>query len=303
MCVMPCYDKKLEASRSEFRLLQGAGGEGGEETREVDLVLSAAELLELAGKVLPDIEQLRSIPRGAVEGLSGESREPQVLAALPEWGTAGTSGGFAEYVFQHVAKHVLGRDVRVIEAGAGVKAGGDGDVAMMEVEGSAQMEGVDVCQWKQGRNSDIHELSLEVETADGDERAGGERGKQVVLKVARCYGFRNIQNVTRQLKSAKGCGYDFVEVMACPSGCINGGGQLRVPDGSSETPKARLARVLEVFNKGQRLRCPWDNDQAPALYASFIGAEPNSAAAAVLLHTSYKPAQDPSASNPIGIQW
>ncbi len=45
--------------------------------------------------------------------------------------------------------------------------------------------------------------------------------------MARSYGFRNIQNITRQLKSPKGSAYDFVEVMACPSGCVNGGGQIR----------------------------------------------------------------------------
>lgn len=37
------------------------------------------------------------------------------------------------------------------------------------------------------------------------------------LKFALCYGFRNLQNIVRKIKSKK-CDYDFVEVMACPSG-------------------------------------------------------------------------------------
>lgn len=39
------------------------------------------------------------------------------------------------------------------------------------------------------------------------------------LKFALCYGFRNLQNVVRKIKSKK-CDYDFVEVMACPSGIL-----------------------------------------------------------------------------------
>lgn len=52
-----------------------------------------------------------------------------------------------------------------------------------------------------------------------------------VLKFAYAYGFRNIQNLVRKLKQSKGkAPYHFVEVMACPSGCINGGGQARSSD-------------------------------------------------------------------------
>ena len=46
------------------------------------------------------------------------------------------------------------------------------------------------------------------------------------LFMAYAYGFRNIQNVVRKLKSKRGI-LHYVEVMACPSGCINGGGQLK----------------------------------------------------------------------------
>lgn len=47
-----------------------------------------------------------------------------------------------------------------------------------------------------------------------------------MLTVAFVYGFKNIQNLIRKMKTGS-TGYDFVEIMACPSGCINGGGQLR----------------------------------------------------------------------------
>uniref|UniRef100_A0A914RYQ4 Iron hydrogenase large subunit C-terminal domain-containing protein n=1 Tax=Parascaris equorum TaxID=6256 RepID=A0A914RYQ4_PAREQ len=51
-------------------------------------------------------------------------------------------------------------------------------------------------------------------------------GESVLLKVAKCYGFRNIQNLVQKMKRGK-AEYDYVEVMACPAGCANGGGQIR----------------------------------------------------------------------------
>ena len=42
------------------------------------------------------------------------------------------------------------------------------------------------------------------------------------IKIAKVYGFKNIQNVVRQLKLNR-CTYDFIEILACPSGCTNGG--------------------------------------------------------------------------------
>lgn len=40
---------------------------------------------------------------------------------------------------------------------------------------------------------------------------------ETVLKFALCYGFRNLQNIVRKIKIGK-CDYNFIEVMACPSG-------------------------------------------------------------------------------------
>ena len=55
---------------------------------------------------------------------------------------------------------------------------------------------------------------------------------QIVLSVAVAYGFRNIQNLVRSVKLKKSK-HHFVEVMACPSGCLNGGGQIPPREGIS----------------------------------------------------------------------
>ena len=65
--------------------------------------------------------------------------------------------------------------------------------------------------------------------AGADADAVGRGSKTLkVLHFARAYGFRNIQTVVNKLKRGK-CTYDFVEIMACPNGCLNGGGQVQVP--------------------------------------------------------------------------
>ena len=70
---------------------------------------------------------------------------------------------------------------------------------------------------------------------------------EVVLKFAAAYGFRNIQNVIRSIKS-KRCDYDYVEIMACPRGCLNGGGQIK-PKEMNASPK----EVIEAL-EAQSLR-------------------------------------------------
>lgn len=65
-------------------------------------------------------------------------------------------------------------------------------------------------QYVPGKNKDLKECVLEI------------NGK-VVLRFAAAYGFRNIQNIIRNIKRGK-CDYDYVEIMACPGGCLNGGG-------------------------------------------------------------------------------
>ena len=59
--------------------------------------------------------------------------------------------------------------------------------------------------------------------------------------MAQAYGFRNIQNLVQKMKR-KRCDYDFVEVMACPGGCLNGGAQCR-PEEGQETSKEMVAKL------------------------------------------------------------
>ena len=48
----------------------------------------------------------------------------------------------------------------------------------------------------------------------------------IVFSTAIINGFRNIQTLIQRIKRGT-CKYNYVEVMACPSGCLNGGGLLK----------------------------------------------------------------------------
>jgi hypothetical protein len=151
------------------------------------------------------------------------------------------------------------------------------------------------------RNPDLREVTLEV-------------GGVTVLKFATAYGFRNIQNVVRKCKTMKGGGYHFVEIMACPSGCLNGGGQLPPPPavapGTRFDPKnipttlgGMSAKQLvdnleELYHSGSGgggaggapvavPRHPSQNPEVAALYREWVGGAAGSAAARQLLHTRY----------------
>ncbi|XP_072990027.1 protein NAR1 isoform X2 [Typha latifolia] len=122
------------------------------------------------------------------------------------------------------------------------------------------------------RNSDFREVTLEVE------------GKQV-LKFALCYGFRNLQNVVRKIKIGK-CDYHFLEVMACPSGCLNGGGQIKPKMGQSA--KDVIQSLENVYMQDVLIANPFDNPLVKGLYDEWLG-QPGSEKAIRYLHTEYHP--------------
>jgi NADH-quinone oxidoreductase subunit G/NADP-reducing hydrogenase subunit HndD len=76
----------------------------------------------------------------------------------------------------------------------------------------------------------------------------------------------------------------FIEVMSCPGGCINGGGQ---PLGANlEAVKARMT-ALYTIDSGDHLRVSHKNEQVQRLYREFLGA-PLGPKSHELLHTHYE---------------
>lgn len=81
------------------------------------------------------------------------------------------------------------------------------------------------------------------------------------------YGFRNLQNLVRKIKLGKG-DYHFVEVMACPGGCLNGGGQLSREE--SMSGKEWLQHVDNVYRNIDS-KSPEENTQALSVIQEWLG--------------------------------
>ena len=82
--------------------------------------------------------------------------------------------------------------------------------------------------------------------------------------------------------------YDFIEVMGCPGGCVNGGGQpiVSAKDQMYVDVKAVRAKALYDEDAGKAVRKSHENPSIKKIYAEYFG-EPNSHKAHELLHTTY----------------
>ena len=177
---MPCYDKKLEAVRPDFKSVE-------QPIKEVDNVLATHELLDLFEKLNTNFAEVKAHERQQQE----QMEEPSVVEALIQAAANPSvfqlhsflnrsSNGYSEYILRRLAAEIF-------------------KISIPAEEGLT---------YKQGKNKHYQEMSYP---------------GVVGVKFVKAYGFQHIQNVIRKLKTSK-CDYDYVELMACPSGCVNGGG-------------------------------------------------------------------------------
>ena len=103
------------------------------------------------------------------------------------------------------------------------------------------------------------------------------------LKVAVVSNLANARILLNKIKSGEH--YDFVEVMACPGGCIGGGGQPKHLGDEISTLKSR-ADALYTKDKNTNIKLACQNEEIKELYNSFL-ISPNSELAKSLLHTKF----------------
>ena len=111
-------------------------------------------------------------------------------------------------------------------------------------------------------------------------------GKQI--KVAAVSTMKAAQHVLRQIVEGTSP-YTFIEIMACPGGCINGGGQSIYPRNQSlklEDVLKLRAKALYDEDEDNHLRTSHNNPDVLKLYQDFL-IEPGSPLAHELLHTHY----------------
>jgi len=205
-----------------------------EPARDVDCVITTRELLTLANARGINLSHLPLTPLPKHDRIPFPDRTlSQHLFPRPRWrrehrpqaDDAGTSGGYLHHI--------------------------------LKTQQSLHPNSTIMSQ--QGRNVDVVEFTLISESS------------KPIMKCARFYGFRNIQNLVRKLKPARasklpgaarrsmnrnGDGgaseYAYVEVMACPGGCTNGGGQIRVKDAAELLLETRENEPDKVGAQSQR---------------------------------------------------
>lgn len=127
----------------------------------------------------------------------------------------------------------------------------------------------------------------EVRGFEGIKEATYEAGGTKV-RVAVISGLNNVAAVAKRIAAGDDVGYDLIEVMACPGGCINGAGHP-VPDLVGKM-SARQNLLVDI-DKVSTYRKSQENPDILRLYDEYYG-EPNSERAHHLLHTSYAPFRD-----------
>lgn len=107
------------------------------------------------------------------------------------------------------------------------------------------------------------------------------------VSVAVASGLANAKKVLEMVKSGEKK-YDFIEIMACPGGCVNGGGQPIVPASVRNFEDIRALRAAGLYKDDENLpvRKSHKNPDITAIYEEFFG-EPGSHKAHDILHTGY----------------
>lgn len=214
VAVMPCFDKKLEASRPDFER---------DGVRDVDCVISTGELQNMLDEAAWDIATQSPTTK------SHDETPPLWPELLQHPGT--TSGSYMHNV---VASLVNSTPVDQLPH--------------------------------------LRLDSKNVRGGDHSEHILYDADHKPIFRGAICNGFRNLQNVVRKIspgaptrravvrkRKADPAGgqsgsaaaperpYDYIEVMACPSGCINGGGQMPPPKREAPTLQIKDEEGLPII--------------------------------------------------------
>lgn len=104
----------------------------------------------------------------------------------------------------------------------------------------------------------------------------------IEINIAVVNGIGNVSPILDEIEKGESK-YHFIEVMACPGGCINGGGQPIHQ--KPEKVKKRVQALYEIDSK-MKNRKSHENESVKKLYKEFLG-EPNGHIAHEILHTHY----------------
>ena len=141
-------------------------------------------------------------------------------------------------------------------------------------------------EWITGESGEAVEFG-EVRGTEGIKEASYKIG-DLELNVCVASGLKNAKKVLESVKSGEK-NYHFIEIMGCPGGCVNGGGQPVQPAAVRNfiDLKARRAAALYEDDKNKPIRKSHENPVVKEVYETYLGSY-GSHKAHEILHTSYK---------------
>ena len=237
--LMPCYDKKLEASRADFY-------DEVTSSNDVDCVITSVELQNLFDEQQTD---LQNIEESSLDLFVEEQEDGSLYRNI---GSA--SGGYLEHVIRFAASRLYNMNLTELS-------------------------------YQTLRNKDLQEVTI------------SDQHDKVLLRFAVAYGFRNIQNIVQKIKRKKMV-YDFVEIMACPQGCLNGGAQIK-PVSEDVKNEDLLVEVNSAYIAMKSCK-PADNIHTTHMYETWldgVGSEKTK----TMLHTQYHHIEKDT--NALNIRW
>lgn len=248
VALMPCSAKKFECNRPEM-------GDSG--FKDVDYGLTTRELAQMikeAGIHLPDM------PKSDFDNPFGSRTGSGVIF--------GATGGVMEAALRTVIELVTGKKVENLFENANI-------VPVRGFDGVRYVE------------LPVPEVSPTVEPLIAHLVPNWEFLKGATLKVAVAHGTANAKKVLDDIKAGgpfSQC--HFIEFMACPGGCLGGGGQP-IPT----SPEIRKARARAIYNEdaASEVRKSHENPAVVELYREFLTDGPCGHVSHRLLHTHYTP--------------
>lgn len=237
LSIMPCFDKKLEAARPEES--------SSDSTIDVDCVITPKELIELFKSENINILDYITKSQESPTSLYSQAAPQHWPFPIESWDSnfGSPSGGYAQNYIIALQSYYTTQGI---------------DSKIKEIK---------------GKNSDVLEFQL-------IDSQGTKLGSSAIVN-----GFRNIQNLVRKLKpsgrvkvgsgnaltsrrkarlqrggdsgvneeTADPASCDYVEVMACPGGCINGGGLNGPVENSIANNKEFLSLMVEKYENELKL--------------------------------------------------
>lgn len=245
VAVMPCSAKKFECNRPEMDSSGYQDVDYGLTTREL------AKMIKEAGIYLPEM------PKEHFDDPFGDASGAGLIF--------GATGGVMEAAIRTVAELITGKKTEDIFENANVEA----------VRGFEGIKYAEIPLTEVGEVPDILKHLV----------PNWEWLKGITLKVAVAHGTANAKKILDDIKNGgKFSECHFIEFMACPGGCLGGGGQP-IPT----SPEIRMKRAEAIYSEDEslELRKSHDNPSVVKIYQEFLTDGPCGHISHELLHTHY----------------